>query len=296
MGPLAPRPAPADPTMRARMQRDRLRSAAGWLIGGVATAHLAGLMMPWGGSDAVAWAGFAAAAMTALAMLGLGAAQLVLLVRAQRERLGVAAGIGIATALGLLLAPLAGLLTFAFGLVHFIVPLAAAAVGILLLAGRLPGRTVGSRPWLGSAVGVLVGAGVLAAGVIDSLVLLPLHLAPGMPLPDIRAQLAVANEDGGVWMPLAWGGLWLAAMIVLAAGLLRSRRGTAAALGTLLAASALAVFGLPATQFSIGMGIADTFGVGGGVSAAFPVILAAAAALTAGAAALLIGAVNAGRR
>lgn len=294
IAPLRPLPAPADPVALERLQADRRRSALGWLAGGVAAAHLAGLALPWASASG-AWVLPGAIALALIVLVGLGmllagCAQLVLLVRAQPRRLGSALGVGALVALGLLLAPAAGLLAIVFGLAHLLAPVAAAALGIVLLSFDPSMRAGMPRPRLGTALGATAALLAIAVGVLDALVLLPMTLMPGMPLSELYAGLAAANEDGGVWVPLAWAGLWVVGIVLLALGLLRNRRDQREAAGMLLAAAFFALLAVPMTQFSIGMGVADTFMTGGGLSAAFPALMLAAALAVVLGTGLLIGA------
>lgn len=294
LAPLRLLPTPADPTALERLQANRWRSALGWLAGGVAVAQLAGLALPWGIASGE---GLTPSAITlalivlvGLGMLLAGCAQLALLVRAQRHRLGSVLGIGALVVLGLLLAPVAGLLAILFGLAYLLAPVGAAALGIVLLSFDPSMRAGMPHPRLGTALGVAVALLAVAVGVLDALVLLPMTLMPGMPLAELYAGLVAANEAGGVWVPLAWAGLWVVAIALLATGLLRNRRDQREAAGTLLAAAFLALLAVPVTQFSIGMGVADAFGTGGGLSMAFPAIMLAGALAVTFATGLLIGA------
>lgn len=294
IAPLRPLPAPADPIALDRLQANRRRSALGWLGGGVAVAQLAGFALPWGSAsgapllpDVIA---LALIVLMGLGMLLAGCAQLALLVRAQPHRLGSALGIGALVAFGVLLAPVAGLLAILFGLAHLLAPVGAAALGIVLLSFDPSMRSGMPHPRLGTALGATAGLLAIAIGVLDALVLLPMTLMPGMPLTELYAGLVAANEAGGVWVPLAWAGLWVVGIALLALGLLRNRRDQREAAGTLLAAAFLALLAIPMTQFSIGMGVADAFGTGGGLSMAFPAIMLAGALAVTLATGLLIGA------
>ncbi|MCH1881649.1 hypothetical protein [Agrococcus sp. ARC_14] len=287
---LLPRPTPADPLELAAMQRARLRSSVAWLLAGVVGAQFAGLAFPFGGT-AGRWVVFGLVAAVALSMLAAGFAQLVLLAWAQPRRAPQVAGIAVGAALGALLAPVAGLLSFAFGLVHLAGPVAALAFGIMLLGFDPRMRSAMPRPWLGVLAGLGTGIVALAVGAIDGAALLPLAMVPGVPLHEIYALLVAAGEDGGVWVPLIWAALWAVALVTLALGLLRNRRSQRGALGVLVAAVAGALLALPVTQFSMGMSLGDTVVTQGShVSPAYPAILLAGALLAALAAGLLIGA------
>lgn len=290
IAPFRPLPAPADAMALRTMQRDRLHSSTIWLVGGVVAAHLAGLTLPLGGATAAGWLGFGMTTLIALTMLIAGYGQLGLLARAEPHRTATAVGIGLAAAFGTLLAPAAGFLSILFGMTHLIVPGAVAALGIVLLSFDPGMRAAAPRPRLGVSVGMGTAVLALGAGVVDALVLLPLTLAPGMSLPQIYDALGAAGEDHGQWVPLLWAAVWLAAISILALGLLRNRRSQRGSLGTLLAAIVLALLSLPVTQFAMGMSIADTMMTGGGMSAAFPAIPVAGALLAALASGLLIGA------
>ena len=291
--PFTPRATPSDPAELAGLQWNRQRSATVWLVAGVAGAHLVGLQWPAVAYGLSGWVWIALIALVAGAMLAAGFGQLVLLARAEQRRIPAATSIGALAGLGLLVSPVSGLLWMMFGMVHLALPVGAMALGIALLAFEPSMRAAAPRPVAGTLLGAGTAALIVGAGVLDSLVLLPMALAPGVPLAELYAQLSAAREDGGLWLPLAWAGLWLVGIVLLALGLLRNRRSQRGAAGTLLAAGVAAVFALPIAQFSIGMGVADTLATRGGMSMAFPAIALVATLLAALASALLIGA---GRR
>lgn len=299
---LAPRPTPREPAALAALQGERARSAHGWLAGAVAGAHFAamaaaaalatvGSATPWGWS---AVAAAALAASVAIGMLGIGAGQLALLARAEPRRRASVAVPAMLVVLGLLTAPLAPLLAVVGAPLHLVLPLAVGyhGVGLLLLDPRM--RIGAPRPARGVALGLVAATAVLALGVLDALVLLPLTLAPGVPLDELWSAMAAAGEAGGWVVPVLWAGAWALALLVLALGLLRARRGARGSLGLLLGAGALAIGALPASQFSIGMGVADAFATGGGTSMAYPAIALLATALVAASTALLVGARRSG--
>lgn len=281
---------PADPQARQALQAARRRSALTWLAGGVVAAHLAALASPWFLPSASGWVWFGLAALVTAGMLTAGAVQLILFARADPRRLGSSIGVAALAGFALLLTPLAGLLAILLGLAHLLLPLVVAACGVGLLAAGPSKQRLLPRPWAATALGLLGAAIALAVGVLDSLVLLPTTMMPGMPLAEIWAGLAAAGEDGGTWVPIAWAALWAVGLVLLAFGLLRRRASQRGALGALLAAGAIALAALPAVQFSIGMGISDTWVTGGGLSAAFPAITLGAVLLVALAGGLLIGA------
>ena len=279
-----PNPLQGAPRIRGSAHDPHRRPALIWLGGSVLAAHLGGLVSPWfGGSPTWIW--FALIALVTLFMLGMGIRHLVASVRDDRSRLGASIGLCVLPAVAILIAPFAGLLAMMFGQLHLAAPFAAIAVGIVLLVRRPSSRA--SRPWLGAAAGLIALAALLSLGVADSLVLLPTGLVPELTLPEINAELAAADEHHGRWMPVFWAASWFVGGSVLAAGLLRNRVSARVSAGLLLATAAVATSGLWVTQFAIGMGIADTFFTSGGVSGAFPVIMAAAALTAAGAAGLL---------
>jgi len=286
---LTPLPTPDDAQVRDRMQRDRLRSSLTWLAAGVVGAQFAGLSVFVAASTPGGWVWFGSTAVVALAMLAVGGAQLLLLARAEPRRRSTAASSALVAALGVAIAPVAGLLMIVLGPLHLVAPIAAMATGIALLVARPRRCAPAPRPLIGALAGAAVALLALAVGVLDALVLLPMTLVPGMPLPELYAALAAAREDGGTWVPIAWAGLWAVAVVLLATGLVRARRSQRGTVGTLLAASVAALAALPVTQFSIGMGIADTLVTSGGMSMAFPAIALAAPVLAAAAAASLIG-------
>lgn len=286
---LGPLSAPSDPIALERMQRARMGSSIVWLAGGVVVAHLAGVGGLWAGAAVGGWHWFALTALVAVAMLGAGAVQLVLLVRAERRRVGGAAAIAAVAALGVLTAPFAGFLLLVLGVFQLAAPIVAMGLGIALLAFDPSMRVGARRPWLGAVSGFVVVVLALAAGVIDTLVLLPLVMAPGLSLSEISAALVAAGEYGGHWLPLAWATLWLIAAALLALGSLRNRRSQRGTLGLLLAATTAALFALPIVQFPIGMSLGDTFVAQGGMSSGLPALIFFAALGAVAASALLIG-------
>jgi len=211
-------------------------------------------------------------------------------VRVEARRWTSAAAPAVLAALGLFAAPLAPLLAVVGAPLHLVLPLVVAGHGIVLLLLDPSMRVRAPRPVRGVALGVTAAIAVLALGVLDALVLLPLTLAPGVPLDELWSGMAAVGEAGGWVVPVLWAAAWAVAILVLALGLLRARRGRRGSLGLLLGAAALAVGGLPVAELSIGMGVADTFATGGGMSAGYPAIALLATALVAVATALLIGA------
>lgn len=272
-------------------QKPRMRSGLLWLGAAVVTAHIAGLSFPFYGDG---WVAFAAVAAIAVIAFCVGATQLVLAAVADSAKLPLVIGAGVAAVIGVLTAPLAGLLSLLLAIAHVALPLAVAALGVVLMVTRR--RTDRARPWFSAAFGFVVALGVLAIGLIDSLMLLPAKLVPGVGIDQVYPQLAAAGEDGGVWFPIVWAAMWAVAMAVLAVGVTLNRLPARAALGLLLAASVAALLALPAVQFALGMSIADTFATGGGMSAAYPVINLVAAGLAVCAAALLTCGTRSGQR
>lgn len=285
---LTPLPAPSEPIALERMQRARMGSSIVWLAGGVVVAHLAGVGGLWAGPSVGGWHWFALTALVAVAMLVAGAAQLLLLVRAERQRVAAAATIAAVAALGVLTAPFAGLLLLMLGVFQLAAPIVAMGFGIALLAFDPSMRVGARRPWLGAVSGFVVVVLALAAGVVDTLLLMPLAMAPGLSLTEISAALVAAGEDGGQWLPLAWGTLWVIAAALLGLGTLRNRRSQRSTLGLLLGATTAALLALPIVQFPMGMSMGDTFVTQGAVSAAFPALIFSAALCAVAASALLI--------
>lgn len=294
---VTPRPTPREPAALDALQRDRARSVLGWLAAAVVGAHCSAMSVSAAfataaSGSALSWSAAAAAALSLVVvagMLGIGTGQLVLLVRAAPKRwAGVAAPVALVV-LGLLVAPLAPLLAVVGAPLHLVLPLAVAGhgIGLLLLDPRM--RAAAPRPVRSVALGLAAAIVVLALGLVDALVLLPTTLAPRMPLDELWAGMAAVREAGGWVVPVLWAGAWAVGILVLALGLLRARRGGPGSLGLLLGAAALAIGGLPVAQFSIGMGVADTFGTGGGMSLGYPAIALLATVLVAASAALLIG-------
>lgn len=290
LAPFLPRPTPVDPLELATMQRARLRSSVAWLIAGVVGAHVAGISLLASAAQASGWVWSGMTALVALAMLVAGFAQVGLLARAETAWIPVATTIGVLAVIGVVLAPFAGFLWIVFGMVHLLTPLAVVAFGIVLLSFDPSMRAGAARPVRAVVAGGILAMLVLAVALLDALVLLPMSLVPGMPLPELYERLIGAGEAGWVWLPFAWAGLWLVAIAVLALGLLRNRRSQRGSLGILLAVPVVALLALPVLEFPIGMGIADTMATGGGMSVAFPALGLAAVLLAALASGLLIGA------
>lgn len=298
MAAVTPRPTPREPAERDVLQRERARSAHGWLAAAVVGAHYAAMSaasaLATGSSPSgVSWPAAAASALVlcvVAGMLVIGVGQLVLLVRAAPRRWAAASTPVVLVALGLLTAPLAPFLAVVGAPLHLVLPLVVAALGIGLLLLDPSVRSGAPRPVQGVVLGLGAAISVLVVGLLDALVLLPMTLAPGVPVDALWSGMAAVGEAGGWVVPVLWAGAWAVALLVLGLGLLRARRGDRGSLGLLLGAAALAVGGLPVAEFSIGMGVADTFGTRGGMSLAYPAIALVAAALVAASAALLIGA------
>lgn len=297
MAAVTPRPTPPEPAERDALQRERARSAHGWLAAAVVGAHYAAMSAAsaLGGSSgsALSWSVAVTSALVlcvVAGMLVLGVGQLVLLVRAAPRRWAAAATPVMLVAVGLLTAPLAPFLAVVGAPFHLVLPLVVAAHGMGLLLLDPSMRAGVPRPVRGVVLGLGAAITVLAVGLLDALVLLPMTLAPGVPPDALWSGMAAVGEAGGWVVPVLWAGAWAVALLVLGLGLLRARRGDRGSLGLLLGAAALAVGGLPVAEVSIGMGVADTFGTGGGMSLAYPAIALVATALVAASAALLIGA------
>lgn len=284
-----PRPTPAEPLTRAAMQRDRLRSATAWLVAGGVGAQFAAMSAFAADARAGGWAWALPGVALVVAMLLVGAAQLVLHARAgggARRAWGMVAVV----ATGLLLTPLAGLLSILLTPVHLLLPVLVAGIGLALLVPDPRMRAGAPRPVRAAMLGVGVAGAMLAVGVLDGLVLLPLTLGAPLPLDAIYAALAAANEAHGTAVVVWWAAVWAVAIGVLAAGLLRNRRADREALGALLAATVLAASATPVVQFALGMSLGDTLAISGGFSSGFGAVQLALVVLTALASWLLIGA------
>lgn len=165
-----------------------------------------------------------------------------------------------------------------FGVVIAVAALIAGIAGVVLLFSRRP-RTVatqtdermfgrGQRVVLGAAASAALLA-VVALGFLDGYVWMPEALMPGMSAAEIRTRMGYAGElDGALVMLRIWAASWgLAALVPLVLGLigpvwLTARRMLLITLGIVAAA----IFFQWTGTFSMGMGVADTFGVGGGQS------------------------------
>jgi hypothetical protein len=160
----------------------------------------------------------------------------------------------------------------------------AAVVGVLLLAlsaGLPPHERVATVPappisrtrrrvLAAAASAVLLG--VVALGVADAVVWMPEALVPGMDAAEIRNRMDAAGELSWALSSITtWAVIWavvaLAPMVIamLPIGPRMLPRTSSVALLALVAASA-AIFFQWMGSFSMGMGVADTFGVGGGQS------------------------------
>ncbi|QEE60700.1 hypothetical protein FVA74_03255 [Salinibacterium sp. dk2585] len=163
------------------------------------------------------------------------------------------------------------------GAVVAIVALVAAVVGVVLLFSRrrtaephtgerMLGR--GQRVVLGVAASAALLV-VVALGFLDGYVWMPEALMPGMTAAEIRARMDDAGELGssltmlGIWT-VCWGLAALAPCVlgVIGPAWLSARRMLLLTLGIVAAAIFFQWMG----TFSMGMGVADTFGTSGGQS------------------------------
>lgn len=289
LAPLTPRRTPADPALRAEMQGARHRSAIAWLVAGAVSAQLAAMSLLAATATPGGWFWSISVAVVAAAMLAAGLAQLVLHTRVEPGDAAAAAGIGAAVLAALVVAPLGGFLSVLFAPMHLLTPLVVASLGLVLLVLDPSMRAAAAPPVRGVAIGLGVALAAIAFGVIDGVVLMPLTLGAPLSVGEIYSALIAADEQHGVGVIVWWAAIWVVAIVLLAAGLLRNRRAEGGALGALLAATVLAMTATPVTQFAMGMSLGDTIATGGGFSFAFPVLYLFLALLTAAASWLLIG-------
>lgn len=144
-----------------------------------------------------------------------------------------------------------------------------AADGAVPQRGRMLGR--GRRALLGAAASVVLLL-VVALGVMDGLVWMPEALVPGMSASEIRERMDAAGELGSALTALGlWAGIWATVALVpaMVGALPIGERIMPDVRGVLFlgcAIAAAAIFFQWMGTFSMGMGVADTFGVSGGQS------------------------------
>ena len=123
---------------------------------------------------------------------------------------------------------------------------------------RMPRHTL----WI-SIAGVLAVAAYAALAAVQILVLNPLAAAPGLTLDEIRAEMTAAGESlghGGVFLILGVG--VVLAIVVAVASLLAKAPPIVPGM-SFLGLLMFGVFGYFVASFGAGMGLADTFGIGG---------------------------------
>lgn len=147
------------------------------------------------------------------------------------------------------------------------------------------GMTRERRHAVGAAyLGVALMLAYAIAMVLQILVWNPLAAVPGRTLEQIQADMAAAGEGSpaGDVMVFAVAAMGVALAVALTIATIVERRPdprrTAAGVGTILAFGAPAYF---VASFGRGMGLADTYGIGGGDASngAVPLLVASAAGL-----------------
>ncbi|WP_404312310.1 hypothetical protein LG314_00215 [Agrococcus terreus] len=257
---LRPLPAPEDPDEFAGVQADRARSARAWLLAGVVGAHAASLAVLAALSSPLLVIALATAA-AALWMLAVGAGQVVLHLRAEPRGLRDWLGASALVALGLLTAPFAGVLAFVGGGFALCLPAALVLVGLATtIAGfRRPPRPRESR---GAMLGLAAALVAVALAAIDTLVMLPTTIMPGMPLEEVYAALGGLSGHAISLVAALCVGYALGAAL-LATGLWASGVRSTAALGIMLWVATLALFSRVTLGIIMGWAIDDLGGVGG---------------------------------
>lgn len=147
---------------------------------------------------------------------------------------------------------------------------------------RMPRHTL----WI-SIVGVLAVTAYAALAAVQILVLNPLAAAPGLTLEEIRAEMSDAGENlgSGAMFFILGIGVALAVGVAVVSNLTKA---PAIVPGmTFLALLMLGTIGYFAASFGAGMGLADTFGIGGADHSPWALPLYAVSALAA--IALLVG-------
>ncbi|MFB4352314.1 hypothetical protein RAC69_04140 [Microbacterium sp. LS_15] len=115
-----------------------------------------------------------------------------------------------------------------------------------------------------SVVGVLLVMLYAGLAAVQILVLNPIAAAPGLTLDDIRADMRSANESLGAEMVFLVLGIGVA--LAVAVAIIVIARSAPPRLAAMLFLSILTM-GVPAyfvASFTAGMGLADTYGIGGG--------------------------------
>lgn len=259
--------------MLEAMRDPRVLAAVPWLVAAIGAGAMA--------TTAVAvdawWQAAPLLTVLVVALLvGLG------LLAAAATRAPASAGrLALVGGLELLAVPFAAaaqMFAFIFGPLVLLVPVAVVACAIVLLVRR--GSAQGRPAFAAVAAATVAALAVVAVGVLDGLVWLPLALAPGMELGAIYAELARQDEDHGIPMVVAWGVVAAAGVMVAAAAALRRRHRASAAAALALAPVVPALLVLQWWEFAMGMSLSDALPpYTGGQSDAMPWIGALTAVL-----------------
>ncbi|WP_337001621.1 MULTISPECIES: hypothetical protein [unclassified Microbacterium] len=123
-------------------------------------------------------------------------------------------------------------------------------------------RTRRQTLWI-SIVGVLAVTGYAVLAAVQILVLNPLAAAPGLTLDEIRSEMSSAGEDLGRGTVFFILGIGVALAVAVAIVSMVGRADPAVTAMVFLALLMLGALGYFAASFGAGMGLADTFGIGG---------------------------------
>lgn len=155
-------------------------------------------------------------------------------------------------------------------------------------------RTRRQALWI-SIVGVLAVAAYAALAAVQILVLNPLAAAPGLTLDEIRSEMSSAGEDLGQGTVFFILGIGVALAVAVAIVSMVGRADPAVTAMVFLALLMLGALGYFAASFGAGMGLADTFGIGGADYSPWARPLYAVSALAA-AAIVIVAVVTVARR
>ena len=155
-------------------------------------------------------------------------------------------------------------------------------------------RTRRQALWI-SIVGVLAVTAYAALAAVQILVLNPLAAAPGLTLDEIRSEMSSAGEDLGQGTVFFILGIGVALAVAVAIVSMVGRADPAVTAMVFLALLMLGALGYFAASFGAGMGLADTFGIGGADYSPWARPLYAVSALAA-AAIVIVAVVTVARR
>ena len=155
-------------------------------------------------------------------------------------------------------------------------------------------RTRRQALWI-SIVGVLAVTAYAALAAVQILVLNPLAAAPGLTLDEIRSEMSSAGEDLGQGAVFLILGIGVALAVAVAIVSMVGRADPAVTAMVFLALLMLGALGYFAASFGAGMGLADTFGIGGADYSPWARPLYAVSALAA-AAIVIVAVVTVARR